>query len=33
VADWATISSPLPGGDGWLTAAARHWYLDAPAPR
>jgi hypothetical protein len=23
----------LPGGDGWLTAAARHWYLDAPAPR
>jgi hypothetical protein len=23
----------LPGDDGWLTAAARHWYLDAPAPR
>jgi hypothetical protein len=23
----------LPGEDGWLTAAARHWYLDAPAPR
>jgi hypothetical protein len=22
----------LPGDDGWLTAAARHWYLDAPAP-
>ena len=19
--------------DGWVTAAARHWYLDAPAPR
>jgi hypothetical protein len=23
----------LPGDDGWLAAAARHWYLDAPAPR
>ena len=23
----------LPDDDGWLTAAARHWYLDAPAPR
>ena len=23
----------LPGDDGWLTTAARHWYLDAPAPR
>jgi hypothetical protein len=23
----------LPSDDGWLTAAARHWYLDAPAPR
>ena len=23
----------LPGDDGWQTAAARHWYLDAPAPR
>lgn len=23
----------LPTDDGWLTAAARHWYLDAPAPR
>jgi hypothetical protein len=23
----------LPGDDGWITAAARHWYLDAPAPR
>jgi hypothetical protein len=23
----------LPGDDGWLTAAARHWYLDATAPR
>jgi hypothetical protein len=24
----------LPGDNGgWLTAAARHWYLDAPAPR
>jgi hypothetical protein len=23
----------LPGDDGWLSAAARHWYLDAPAPR
>jgi hypothetical protein len=23
----------LPGDDGWLLAAARHWYLDAPAPR
>jgi hypothetical protein len=23
----------LPGDEGWLTAAARHWYLDAPAPR
>jgi hypothetical protein len=20
-------------GDGWVAAAARHWYLDAPAPR
>jgi hypothetical protein len=24
----------LPGDDGgWVTAAARHWYLDAPGPR
>jgi hypothetical protein len=23
----------LPGDDGWVAAAARHWYLDAPAPR
>jgi hypothetical protein len=23
----------LPDGDTWHTAAARHWYLDAPAPR
>jgi hypothetical protein len=23
----------LPEDDGWLTAATRHWYLDAPAPR
>ena len=23
----------LPSDEGWLTAAARHWYLDAPAPR
>jgi hypothetical protein len=23
----------LPGEDGWITAAARHWYLDAPSPR
>ena len=23
----------LPGDDGWLAAASRHWYLDAPAPR
>jgi hypothetical protein len=23
----------LPSGEGWLTAAARHWYLDAAAPR
>jgi hypothetical protein len=22
-----------PGDDGWLAAAARHWYLDAPDPR
>jgi hypothetical protein len=23
----------LPSDDQWLVAAARHWYLDAPAPR
>jgi hypothetical protein len=23
----------IPGDDGWITAAARHWYLDAPSPR
>jgi hypothetical protein len=23
----------LPGDDGWIAAGARHWYLDAPAPR
>jgi hypothetical protein len=23
----------LPDDDGWRTTAARHWYLDAPAPR
>jgi hypothetical protein len=23
----------MPDDEGWLTAAARHWYLDAPAPR
>jgi hypothetical protein len=23
----------VPSDDGWLTAVARHWYLDAPAPR
>jgi hypothetical protein len=23
----------LPGDDGWVAVAARHWYLDAPAPR
>lgn len=23
----------LSGDDGWIAAAARHWYLDAPAPR
>jgi hypothetical protein len=23
----------MPGEDGWLAAAARHWYLDAPSPR
>jgi hypothetical protein len=23
----------VPGDDGWQTASARHWYLDAPAPR
>jgi hypothetical protein len=23
----------LPGDEGWVPAAARHWYLDAPAPR
>ena len=23
----------IPAEEGWLAAAARHWYLDAPAPR
>jgi hypothetical protein len=23
----------LPGDDGWIATAARHWYLDAPGPR
>jgi hypothetical protein len=23
----------IPADDGWIAAAARHWYLDAPAPR
>jgi hypothetical protein len=23
----------FPGDDGWIAAAARHWYLDAPGPR
>jgi hypothetical protein len=23
----------MPGDDGWIIASARHWYLDAPAPR
>jgi hypothetical protein len=35
VGEQRTISrfGVLPGDDGWLAAAARHWYLDAPAPR
>jgi hypothetical protein len=30
--DWVVISSLATAG-GWRAAVARHWYLDADAPR